>query len=74
MLKPTVRFACLALLLFAASASPVIARAAQQDSPLPQPDPLPPITQVMSTTPLDFNATQQDSPLPQPDPLPPLPK
>ena len=72
MLKQTARFATLALLMFAASASPLTAKAAQQDSPLPQPDPLPPAPHVMST--LDLNATQQDTPLPQPDPLPPLPR
>ena len=63
MLKQTARFASLALFLFAASVTPLTAKAAQQDSPLPQPDPLPPS--------LHLNAI--DSPLPQPDPLPPVP-
>ena len=39
MLKPSVRFAALALLLFAASASSLTANVAQQDTPLPTPVP-----------------------------------
>ena len=46
MLKQTVRFACLALILFAASATPLTAKAAQQDTPFPPPDP-PVVTQVI---------------------------
>jgi hypothetical protein len=67
MLQQTARFACLALFMFAASAPPLTVNAAQLDSPLPMPDPGPPITQIMS-------ALQQDSPLPMPDPGPPLPR
>jgi hypothetical protein len=63
MLKQTVRFACLALFMFAASATPLTAKAAQQDTPLPQPDPLPPIPHMINAS---------DTPLPQPDPLPPV--
>jgi hypothetical protein len=42
MLKPTVRFACLALLLFAASASPLIVHATSIQFDGPDPYPLPP--------------------------------
>lgn len=63
MLKHTARFASLALLMFAASATPL---AAQQNTPLPMPDREQPTLHVIS-------ATQQDTPLPQPDPLPPIP-
>jgi hypothetical protein len=65
MLKPTARFACLALLMFAASASPRTINLAWQDTPLPMPDPRPPITHVVSSV-------QQDTPLPMPDPRPPI--
>lgn len=47
MLKQTARFAVLALLMFAASATPFSIKVTQLDSPLPQPDPLPPVTQVI---------------------------
>ena len=47
MLKQTARFACLALLMFAASATPLTLNAAQLDTPFPPP-PMPPVmTQVM---------------------------
>jgi hypothetical protein len=63
MLKQTARFACLALLMFAASATPLMAKTAslQFDGPNPYP-PLPP--------PPTANPTQFDGPNPYP-PLPP---
>jgi hypothetical protein len=74
MLKQIARFACLALLMFAASATPLTAKAAQQDTPLPMPDPVPPVTQVVSAPSQILNAAQDDTPLPMPDPVPPLPR
>lgn len=71
MLKHTARFASLALLMFAASATPL---AAQQDTPLPMPDPVPPTPHVISATHLSMNVMQLDTPLPMPDPVPPLPR
>ena len=62
MFKQTARFAALTLLMFAASATPLTAKTAQQDTPMPQPDPLPP----------SFHLNASDTPMPQPDPLPPL--
>ena len=63
MLKQTARFACLALLMFAASATPLTAKStsSQFDGPNPYP-PLPPA--------LTAKATQFDGPNPYP-PLPP---
>jgi hypothetical protein len=47
MLKPTIRFACLALLMFAASASPLTSNATSQfDGPNPYP-PVPPAPSCM---------------------------
>jgi len=65
MLRQTARFVSLALLMFAASATPLTAKVVQQDGPLPQP-PDPPLTAH------EIRVTQQDGPLPQP-PDPPLP-
>jgi hypothetical protein len=67
MLKHTARFACLALLMFAAGAIPQTINLAQLDSPLPMPDPQPPITHVNIA-----NLGTEDSPLPMPDPQPPI--
>jgi hypothetical protein len=60
MLKHTARFACLALLLFAASATPLTANAtsSQFDGPTPYP-PIPPVA-----------SSQFDGPTPYP-PVPP---
>jgi hypothetical protein len=41
MLQQTARFACLALFMFAASATPLTVNAAQEDTPFPAPDPGP---------------------------------
>jgi hypothetical protein len=47
MLKQTARFTALALVMFAAIATSLNIRVSHLDSPLPMPDPLPPVTQVI---------------------------
>ena len=47
MLKQTVRFATLALFMFAASATPLSIRVSNLDTPLPMPDPLPPVVTLV---------------------------
>ncbi|HEY4676208.1 MAG TPA: hypothetical protein VIJ01_03555 [Candidatus Angelobacter sp.] len=70
MLKQTARFACLALLMFAASATPLTANATQFDTPLPMPPMPPSMTQAISAIPPTVTAAQFDTPLPMP-PMPP---